>query len=334
MFLLQLIPKRYYLECLEGELEAQRALTEAFPNLKIEDFYYEFHTSNGKTFIAICRRDLIERILKEYASNQYNVLGFSLGNLVISQLAGFIEATTIQTSNGTVDFTKRTISEISFTTNEQNIYTINGLKISNVSVLSLAGILAYYTNSFVTHTNFVDTMVALKNNFKHKRIFDIGLKTGLGVLFISLLTSFMLFTHYATKIDEETSSLAITKSQKTTFLKLVDEAAKKEKLLNDFSLTSSRSSWHLDQLGQTIPNSIILIEMQWQPLTKAIKEELQIETQERTILIKGVAHKAADFSQWIDKLEQLKWIEKVAINAYGNGNKRVPVFELKITFTP
>ncbi len=318
---------------LEGELEEQRALPQAFPNIKIEDFYYEFHTSNDKTFIAICRKNVIESILKEYASHQYNILGFSLGNLGISQLEGVIEANTIQTSNGIVDFINSSISEISITTNELNNYSINGLRIRNLSVLSLAGILTYYTNSFSTNTNFIDHMMELKNNFKHKRIFNVGLRVGLGILFISLLTSFMLFTHYATKIEEEASSLAINKSQKTTFLKLVDEAAKKEKLLNDFSLTSSRSSWHLDQLGQTIPNSIILTEMQWQPLVRAIKKELQIEIQERTILIKGIAHKAADFSKWIDLLEEQKWIEKVAINTYGNGNKRVPVFEIEIIFT-
>ncbi len=319
-------------KAIDGEFDHQKAVTIAFPNLKIEEFFYESHISNDQTYIAICRKDVIESILKDYTANKFHVIGFSLGNLGISQLESFIETSSIQTSNSHVHFTNNTIATITISEVEQENYVINGLKIHNTSILSLTGILAYFMNSLSIHSNFADTATQLNSNHKQQRIFDVGLKIGLGVIFVSLLFSFMFFTHYSSKFEAIARSLAVNKSQKVSLLKLTDDVTKKEKILNDFSLNSSKSSWHLDQLGQLIPNSILLTALEWQPITKAIKEELQIETYERTILIQGITHKTSDFSQWIDALEQQEWIESVAINAFGNGKNRVPAFEILIVF--
>ncbi len=317
---------------LQGEYDAQKALPIAFPNLKIEDFYYELYAANDVTYIAICRKDTVKNILHQYDSLPYSVVGFSLGNLGIVQLNGFTKEATIQTSNGRITFADTVVSGINISNIETSSFTVNDLKLSNFSMLSLAGILKSYLNQSLTTTNFSDLTNQFKNNFKHTRIFDLGLKFGLGLIFISLLTSFLFFSHYSSNIKEESSALTVNKSQKNTLLKLSEEVAKKEKLLNDFSLVSSRSSWHIDQLGQIVPTSVLLTELQWQPLTKTVKEDTQIETRKQIILIKGTSNNSQDFSDWMNILEKKEWIDNISINSYGTDKQNMPAFELKIEF--
>ena len=149
-----------------------------------------------------------------------------------------------------------------------------------------------------------------------------------------LLFSFILFTNYTTKIEDLNTTLALNKTQKTSLLKLTNEVQKKEKLIKDFSLASSKASWYLDQVGQTIPKSISLSEIQWQPLEKNIKEEKPIKTKHYIMLIKGITNEGEGFSKWLSTLEQLDWIEKVAINDYGSGKKTSTSFQLQISFKP
>jgi Tfp pilus assembly protein PilN len=196
--------------------------------------------------------------------------------------------------------------------------------------LSLAGILSYYTNQKFTQLNFLDRINKLNNDFKQKRIFDIGLKIGLGTVFILLLVSFLFFSSYTSKIDGLNTSLEVNKTQKNSFLKLSDLVNKKEKLINDFSLTSSKAAWYINQIGETLPHSIILSEIQWQPLTKNIKKEKQVLVQKNSIIIKGKSGNNTKFSSWVNLLEKQSWIDTIQIQEYGTGKKSSTEFKLRI----
>ncbi len=310
---------------------SQKAIALAFPNLKIEDFYYEIYTSNDSTFIAICRKEYIDSILKEYNVLGFNVIDFSLGNLIGSQLSSYVKKSTINSSNASLIFLENSISSIEkLDNNSLTNYTINGLKLTNKQVLPLAGIIAYYTHQETTTSNFKHLSNDLSDNFKHKQIFDLGLKVGLSIVFLLLLVSFLFFSHYSTEINSLNNELELNKSYKNSFIKLADQVDKKERLVTNFSLTSSRSSWYLDQIAEALPHSIILSEIQFQPLKKSIKKQKQIVIQEYIIIIKGRSNSSSNFSNWINILEQQNWIEKVMIQEYGTGKKTATVFELQI----
>jgi len=309
----------------------QKAIAIAFPNLIVEDFYYEICATSDTTFIAICRKEYIDNILKEYNVLGLNVIHFSLGNLIGSQLSSYTDNNVVNSSNARLSFLENSLSNIEkLENNSLTNCTINGLELTNKQVLPFAGIIAYYTHHETTASNFKYLNTDLSENFKHKRIFDVGLKFGLSLVFVLLLMSFLFFSHYATEINGLNNEVELNKAYKNSFVKLADEVEKKERLVTNFSLTSSKSSWYLDQIGEALPHSIMLSEIQFQPLEKGVKKEKQIVIQEDTIIIKGKSNNSSDFSNWINALEQQSWIKKVMIIAYGTGKKTATIFELKI----
>jgi len=309
----------------------QKAIAIAFPNLKIEDFYYEIYASNDSTFIAICRKEYIDNILKEYNILGLNVIHFSLGNLIGSQLSSYANNSDVNSSNARLSFLENSLSNIKkLENNSLANCTINGLELTNKQVLPFAGIITYFMHQETAASNFKQLSNKLSDNFKHKRIFHIGLKFGLSIVFVLLLMSFLFFSYYATEINSLSNELELNKTYKNSFVKLADEVEKKERLVTNFSLTTSKSSWYLDQIGEALPHSIMLSEIQFQPLEKSIKKEEQIVIQEDNIIIKGKSSNSNDFSNWINALEQHNWVEKVIIQAYGTGKKTATAFDLQI----
>jgi len=224
------------------------------------------------------------------------------------------------------------VSEITLNHSEKQLFHINGLEVANTTVLPLAGVLTYCSNQSKTVSNFQEFIQDLNLQFKQQHIFNHGLKISLATIFVLLLFSFLLLTNYTIKIEDLTTTLAMNKTQKASLLKLMSEVQNKEKLIQDFSMASSKASWYLDQIAQEIPVSVALSEIQWQPISISIKDDALIETEQQTLVIKGTSNKGDDFSAWLSLLEQLNWVDNVAIIAYGSGKKTSTSFELEITF--
>ena len=142
--------------------------------------------------------------------------------------------------------------------------------------------------------------------------------------------SFLFFSSYTSNINIITSELELNKTYKNSLLKLSQEVNKKERWVNDFSLVSSKASWYMDQIASSIPNSILLSEIQFQPLVKNIKKEEEILFKKNEIITRGRSSYNNEFTNWVNQLEQQDWIEKVMIQEYGSGKTTITEFELII----
>lgn len=313
--------------------EPRKAVGVAFPNLNIDAFYYETYQNKSDTFVSICRKEYVDNIIQEYEKARLSIIGFSLGNLITSQLLPYFDQPELQTSNALLSIQDQKISDIKkFEYKQERTYEINGLEINSSSVLGLAGILRYYTNQSFTHTNFTEKIDLLQNNFKQKRVFDQGLKVGLGFTFILLLVNFLIFSNYRDKINTLTNDIAVNESSKENFLILKEKVDKKKKIVDEISNSSnSKVSSYLDKIGVSVPNSILLTQINYQPLLRNIKKEKEIKYNYDEILIQGIATKGDEFSKWIASLEKETWIENVTVLNYGTGKKSKTEFSLKIT---
>ena len=63
----------------------------AFPNIDLNDFYYQILKTSSQNFVALCRKDYIRSILKIYATNKIEVIGCSLGFFTIQNLTNFLQ---------------------------------------------------------------------------------------------------------------------------------------------------------------------------------------------------------------------------------------------------
>lgn len=314
------------------ELNEDKALQNGFATIKISDFYYEIVQLEDSTHISICRKEHIQKLIADYNRHQLNIIGFTLGNNTIIHLLPFLESTSVSTSNASIAIANNLITSIDLKDNiDEHPYLINGIEILNNYTLSLAAVISYYSNGFKTASNFNSYNTLISKEFAQKRFFSLGLKTGLAVLFISLLFNFLLFDYYNRHNEILTQNSQINQSYKEQLLLLNNELINKKKLADDIAnSTSSKTSFYFDQIGLTVPTTISLNSIGYQPILKNIEDGKKIVLNEQTLFIKGSSSNGKNFSNWVKSLEKFDWIKSVDIVDYGTGKKLSTMFELRI----
>lgn len=314
------------------ELDFNKVVPLAFPTIKLSDFYYEVIQSEATTIVSICRKEYVDNLLGSYKGEHINIIGFSLGNSSITTLLSIIDFSNFCTSNATVSTSEHQLISIdSKTASEEIFYNINGITLSNNYILALAGIIKYYTNQKTIASNFVEVNLSTSKTFSQKRFFNAGLKIGLGLLFFLLVVNFLLFNFYTDKISVLTEKAQINQSSTEKINMLSKELEIKKKLVDVIvHSANSKTSLYFDQIGVSVPTSILLNTLEYQPLLKNVEENKKIDLNQKVLIIKGTIANGDHFSGWIKDLENINWIQSVEIIAYGTGKKKVTAFELKV----
>ena len=319
------------LKKIDTTLDKEDAVKTAFPNIKISDFYYEISQNNEQSFVAICRKNHIDDLITEYQSKGLAIIGFSLQNLALTSLIPFLKQSEIETSNSTISLSDETIYEIKKSTFNTTEYNINDLKISNKHILSLSGILSYFYNSTRNKSNFDSVEKELKTQYNNHRFNTLGLKIALGIVFSILLINFIFFSTAHSKMTVLNKEVQVNSSSKNTLLQLQKNVDQKVELTKNISsLSSSKTTWYLNELGKSVPAKLQLSVIDFQPLSKSIKKGKEITVKKNTILVKGVSKNNNSFSNWTAALELKDWIEEIVIVSHGKGKSATSTFEFTI----
>src|SRR5690606_39171621 len=109
-------------------------------------------------------------------------------------------------------------------------------------------------------SNLVSINMVLDNGFKNRRFFHLGLQVGLGTILVLLLLNFVLFSHYRSKTQDMDSSSSL-EMQTEMLNEMRDRVNKKETKLNTMLGSShSKTSYYLDRMAQSLPQSVLLDE--------------------------------------------------------------------------
>jgi hypothetical protein len=253
-------------------ISEDRLVKTAFPTIVLQDFYVEILKNDTTSFIAICRKDVIDTLIQEYAAKGICVIDFSLGNLAVKNVQSYIQESQISTSNACIILENNKIETIEIKTPLQEIYQINGLEVPNKYVLSFAGILSYYSNELHTYSSTLKKR--LTNIYKQQRFFALGVKFSLGFLFITLLINFLVFSSYQRKVSELQTEVSINEPYKMQLSGLREIVAIKKKMVESMtSASNSRVIWYVDEISKTVPSSLYLDEINYQPLEKPIEKK-------------------------------------------------------------
>ena len=311
--------------------DSLKLVYKAFPNINLEDFYFEVLSENKNHFISLCRKDYIESLIDTYAKNKVFIVAISLGNNLVSTIKPFVNFKQIITSNARISFEENHIKEIKKTEVVNESYNINGLSILNEQVLSFAGALQSVLKNSSTKTNFETKRESLLNEFNQIRFFNQFLKFGgLFVLGI-LLVNFFMFSHYFNKVNDLKQVSDINKSTKVQIVKLNETVSKKQKMVDDLLKSNgSKSSFYANAIMQSLSKTVSLTEFNYQPLEKRIKTDKEIDLMKNRIIISGTSNDSEAFSNWINQLEQMLWISKVDIVDYGSVTNITSDFQIKI----
>jgi Tfp pilus assembly protein PilN len=315
-----------------NEKQSKRLLYEAFPNLKINDFYYEIQSNGSFHHIAICRKSTVNTLLEAYKKHTINIIGFSLGNGMTAIVNDFMEESSYNTSNALLAQENNQITEISLVDDVlKRSYILNGLELKNTQLLTFGGVLSYMLKSKKTISNFEAEEVKFIQDFQQKRFFSQFLLFGLGFFLVLLLVNFFLFNSYYNAVESMKQTASLNSSQKEKLLKLKAVTDEKQKMVDDIlKNSSSKSSYYIDRIANLLPNTIQLAELTYQPITKRIKKNKPISLLQNELYISGISTDSDAFSDWIQTLENIEWIVNVTVVNYSSQSKSVTEFSLKI----
>ena len=306
-------------------------LTKAFPNLNIDEFYYQILRSGDLNIIFICRKDYVEKVIDSFEKQGVQIIGFSLEFSAVSNILPILKYEKISLPRYSLSLQDDNITGFEKTQDqEENIsIDIEDITIQNNYLNSLALLFSYFLPSQIIKSNFEDRNKELRKLHKEKNFFRKGLATGVGVLLVALLINFFLFSAYYKKLQEVQQRHNITLSQKETTDQKLKEIKEKENLVaNIIKNSNSRSTFFLNQITGTVPESFLLSELSYQPLQKKIKPGEPVSLDRNQIRISGEIENEEEFSTWITRLEQTPWVEKTDVTDFSFKSRGISEFSL------
>lgn len=306
-----------------------------FPGLDLNSFYYEIFQVKNTYVVSICKQQIVSTILKTCKEFQLNPVGVSLGTSPLAHVLDFLEESIVQINTEKVNLGHSEEQDISMVKTDgvpKILYNLNGLQIPGHDLLGFAGILGFLTNDTKNNSNFIGLTQKLTKDFGDKRTFSLLLRICIGFILGILLVNFLVFNHYYGITEQIRTSLALDSENKKNLTLIRDRVAEKEKKVDAIvSVSNSKASFYLDRFAATVPESILLTEIQYQPLERPMQPSKPIQLEERTLLVLGSSANSADFSFWITTLESLEWIAKVETMDYDYKNKNSSEFKIQIS---
>lgn len=286
----------------------------SFPNLTIEEFYFDIWRMDGKAIISIARRSYIDEIIDFFQEkNKLKITAVNIGVSTIKHLTSFISEDTILLNSKS--FHKNNISISQNEIMNTKIYSVNGINIKSDNLISFSSIIAFMSES--SNGSIDQLNVNLKNAFFQKTLFKKYIKVFLFTLLALLVVNFLFFNYYYNK-SNEVSILNTTEIENQNKIEnLKKTILEKEKSVAEISLSNTqRISTILNIIGKSVPTTIILNELQFQPLLKKGNTEVLTTFSEKNIAISGISNDNIAFTNWIENLSSIENILDVVIQKY------------------
>lgn len=321
-------------QVLQKEIQAtdpndKKLLHKAFPNLQLDEFYYEIWRKDSLSLISICRKSYIDELATSLKDN-FNIASISLGLSSLSNLTSF-SISSILTTNTQLVYLNSPENIIQPGEAKPSLMDINGLQISNQYLLGFSGILKFMLPESTTGS-IQDNNLKLIENFKQNSFFEKILKGGIGLILCLLLVNFLLFTYYFDKATESEETVTLNKAGIQNLVKIKERIKNKEAALKSFTGNStSRSSLLINNIAKDVPSTILLSEIDYHPLEKKVKTEEPVITLDKIISISGNTISNEDFTAWIENLGKQTEIKNVTIVSFGKDQEGKTIFTIKIT---
>ncbi|WP_062053713.1 hypothetical protein [Aquimarina longa] len=306
---------------------------EAFPNLNLNDFYYQILRTSEKSFIAVCRKEHVENSIEQFKKEAIKIVAISLGGLKLEALSGYADNENLKSYTTTVSFNNGEV--VSLLPKKEDIeeeYTIEGLSFLSIHTLPLAVVLNTVLNSDTISGNLEIKNQELYQEYTESQFFKNTLQIGVGFLLITLLINFFVFNANYKKWQGLQEELQVYTTQKEQILKKQAEVSIKDTLVQSILATGfSKSSYYINTITQVQPSTIILASIAYQPLEKPIRKDKAIELTQHHISITGTSTDKTDFTIWLRTIEGLPFVNTVTIIQYGLDKKNASNFELTLS---
>lgn len=313
----------------QPQANIEQSIESLFPNVDLNNFYYQSHLHQSKQYLSIVRKKHIDTIVEKLQSHEIYVSKIGLGNTIVSCLEQFSNLKRFSTSNAEISLDKNLdIKKQSETILSK--FDIQGIEVSNLHLLSFLGAVNEHQSIFEVDDNLGIISDSSTEEYKYYLIFYYGLRSAVVFLLMVLMINFFYFNSYYDYVNSNENSE--NKPLISSYNNLKSQVEQLDKLTTQILQNqSSSTSFLFNDIIKILPSNIQLSEIAFQPLKKKIKKDKPIELHESEIIIKGETENSESFAYWNNNLEQLDWVNKVVITEFDAvENSRNHNFEIKI----
>lgn len=159
-------------------------------------------------------------------------------------------------------------------------------------------------------------------------------KLGVGMLslfFLLLVGNYFYVNFLNNKAAQLEADIAGFGEDLALIDRLEQEKARKTVLVDNSGLQSERFlTFYLDEIGASVPASIQLETLDAFPLKEALKPKRKVELNRETVTVTGFSSSSKVLDDWMEVLEQKKWINGVELMNYVRINDHKATFNLLI----
>lgn len=303
----------------------------AFPNLDLDNFYYQISQRYERPIITIAKKEYIDGILERMGRQNISIANISLGIGTLESILPYTRAPGIYAFNARIAVEDNLISKSSVESVAYNEdYSINGLEVNSAHLLGFSHIVAFLGRN-IGATNLSEANRALGRDLHNRRIFNFGLRYALLFLTLLLLFNFLLFAHYRGKVEYLAPLVASNAAQRGSLIELEATVARKKERFGALTASSiSKATYYLDGLAKDLPATVLLDGIRYQPLAGQVRGSKPIALTENTILVSGVSRDDGHFSDWLENLESQDWVQGVVTTDYDFMTDESSNFSIKI----
>ncbi len=301
----------------------------AFPNLNLDEFYYQIWRFSDKSSVSIVRKSYVNEIIDSLKKNKkITINSVFIGLSTLENVLNYINNDSVFL-NGKEYNKNSNLITFSNLTKPVN-YDLDGIEIKNTDLLSFSSIISFIKNKKDIGT--IDELNStLKNNVFQDLFFKKFSRFSIYSILIILLINFIFFNYYFNKFNEMNILSEQNNINITTIEELKKSINEKEKILKEFTVPNTQKlSVIINEIIVSIPTSILLNEVQFQPIEKKGSIEKPTTYLNNNILISGKTISNDEFTEWIDLISNKEEYNKVTILNFGKDESKDLSFTIKI----
>ena len=293
--------------------EVLNVFSEAVPNADANEFLIEY-TGRLVAFARVNYLQSIMALLDRYESQVVDVgLMPARGGVMALYQNSNSEELNNESLIGDLSYHINSGEVVGFQETDGEQLKVDNLLVEEEHVLSFASCFAFLADG-VTHIGFDQIQTNYEEFFYFKLLQKVKMPVLASLLIVFLVNGVFFFQLSAnnTELLEKSSTLKVLNQKK--------ESLEKYNLANSEVLSIMSGSPELsiicDQIGYVTPSKIKLTRLVLKP-----KEEVRGKNDtylEDKVIIQGFSDSPKVFSQWINKLEGLNWIQEIEDQTYEN----------------
>ncbi|WP_321515380.1 hypothetical protein [Marinifilum fragile] len=307
------------------------------PNGRPEDFIFQSMnlSDQSKILVAIIRKDLLEKLLKEIKEKNLWVIDLHLGITAMQDLLSLIQDVNVvslpgmhlELHEGKLNSWKRTEE------NKFDRYRIGSELLDSNQLLPFgAGVSALAVD---TDFHLPEMLQQARKESYARKYMMTSQYAFLVLVFVLLLVNFLKFDALNKKHTELSSQLQTGRSLLVKMNQLQSEVDEKEAFFVKSGLRDqTKMSLYSDRIAKLLPSSVRLNCLELNPLSGKVKQGKELRFQNEHMLITGSTNYPVQFNNWIQKLKKEDWVEAIIRQEYYKKDQNKPgEFEVEISIT-